>query len=194
MSDLIGGLAVGLLVLGASWWRMERRLRAADQKREAAEQLAREADRQREAAQERAAGLEASTVVERLQLLEQRVGAPPSQQTLRLAAQGWQPPSPPSPPSCTDCKHWDHEEGQAAMKAQHCFREVMGAVTPRQFGTRELDEDGNPVPGTEDIDHKTQWEDAGACRHLQMVVWPTEAPTCESYDPQPVAEPPKGAA
>lgn len=90
---------------------------------------------------------------------------------------------------CTECAHWDHEEGQAVMASNPVWAQgVMPAIPPRMFGTKQLDEDGNPIMGTEDISAKTRWEDAGACTAHSTVLWPEEATKCDQYSQVPAAQ------
>lgn len=70
---------------------------------------------------------------------------------------------------CETCKFWDHEEGQAQLRAHPTFFQAAQYVTPAMMTRRAelVSDDGTPKFDDADdkpkVPFKSSWEDVGAC-------------------------------
>lgn len=93
---------------------------------------------------------------------------------------------------CANCEHFDLEEGQEAMKSNPYFMMAASVVPPSRMGrtlyTPQADGEsfeavqerhGRVQAEHEKTAPKWRWEDFGACRKKQEVVW--KGDKCEAW-------------
>jgi hypothetical protein len=86
---------------------------------------------------------------------------------------------PPKTRSCQKCVHWDHEEGQRALRRNPAFWQAAQTLSANKMSRGGVDAEGVPKRGPSLPQVEDRWEYMGACLKRDEVRHRTD--TCPNF-------------